>query len=241
MEHSTFGQIIASLRKECLDPATSRPWTQQQLAQATGLSERVIANLEWGEKATLDGEILERLASAFRLTTLERREFFALAVEVASNAVMASVAAQAQAADQMLALFANLLQPAFLYDDYFDIVAANHAALVLHGITPAWLEHLAEKYKRPNFIHVIFAEDSPMRHSMQIGWHLLAQNNLHQFRAMGLRHRHTARWNDLMARLRTLHGFIGEWMVLHDAQGDFYRRYFTCRHSPAIRRLDISL
>lgn len=223
MEHSTFGQIIASLRKECLGSDTGRPWTQQQLAQATGLSERVIANLERGEKATIEGEILERLASAFRLTTLERREFFALAVEAVSTAAEAPMA-QSQAADQMLAIFANLLQPAFLYDDYFDIVAANHVALVLHGIMPAWLDHLAEDHGRPNFLHVIFAGDSPMRRSMQVDWHLLAQHNLHQFRAMGLRHRHTARWNDLMARLRALPGFIGEWMIVHDAQADFYGR-----------------
>ena len=48
-----------------------------------------------------------------------------------------------------------------------------------------------------------------MRHSMQAGWKWLAQRNLHQFRAMMLRHRHTTRWYDLMAQLRMLPDFGG--------------------------------
>jgi transcriptional regulator with XRE-family HTH domain len=224
MERSAFGQIVASLRKECLDPHTGRPWTQHQLAEATDLSERIIANLERGEKAMLDGAMLERLAAVFRLTTLERREFFALAVEVAAKAAAAPIAAPGQAADELLAIFAQLAQPAFLYDDSFDILAANHAALVLHGIDPAWLQRLAEESGRPNFLHLIFAPDSPMRRSMQADWRMLAQHNLQQFRAMTLRHRHTARWNELMARLRTLPDFAAEWLAARDAQADFPSR-----------------
>ena len=224
MQRSAFGQIVASLRKECLDPYTGRPWTQTQLAEATALSPRVIANLERGGRATLEGEVLERLAAVFQLTMLERREFFALAVEADSAAVAPPVFTPEQAAEQMLAVFANLHQPAFLYDDYFDILAANYAALTLHGIAPAWLHALAEETGRPNFLHVIFAPDSPMRYSMQAGWQWLAQHNLHQFRAMALRHRHTTRWNDLMARLRTLPNFGGAWIAARGAQEDFYSR-----------------
>ena len=63
-----------------------------------------------------------------------------------------------------------------------------------------------------------------MRCSMQAGWQWLAQRNLHQFRAMALRHRHTARWNDLMARLRTLPDFSAAWLAARGAQEDFYSR-----------------
>lgn len=201
MQRNAFGQIVASLRKERRNPLTGRPWTQEQLAAASSLSLRVIANLEQGKKATLDGVMLENLASALQLTTLERREFFTLAIDLEDGSATAPVFDVAAADAELLELFAGLHQPAFLYDDYFDILAANHAALMLHAIEPLWLQNLAGEGERPNFLHVIFAPDSPMRRSMQAGWRMLALRNLHQFRAMTLRHRHTTRWHDLMAQL----------------------------------------
>jgi len=63
-----------------------------------------------------------------------------------------------------------------------------------------------------------------MRRSMQAGWRMLALRNLHQFRAMTLRHRHTKRWNDLMAQLRTLPNFTIAWMAAHATQEDFSSR-----------------
>lgn len=223
MQRNTFGQIVASLRKERRDPLTGRPWTQQQLATASRLSLRVIANLEQGKKATLDGAMLESLATALQLTTLERREFFTLAVDLKDEELAVAPVYDVAAADaELLELFAGLYQPAFLYDDYFDILAANLAALTLHGIEPGWLQSLAGEGERPNFLHVIFAPDSPMRRSMQDGWPMLALRNLHQFRAMALRHRHTTRWHDLMAQLHTLPDFSAYWEETHFGQADVY-------------------
>jgi transcriptional regulator with XRE-family HTH domain len=235
MERSAFGQIVRSLRKEQLDPVTGEPWTQEQLAAASGLSARIIANLEQGRKATLEGETLVRLAGALALGTLERREFFALAVEVEVEAATApaALAAPQQAADPMLEVFAELHQPAFCYDDYFDILAANHAALVLHGIEPAWLHTLAAASGRPNFLHAIFAADSPLRTSMQGAWHTLALRNLQQFCAMALRHRHTARWNERMAQLRALPDFDSHWRAARTAPEDFASRLRVHRYTHA--------
>jgi transcriptional regulator with XRE-family HTH domain len=224
MQRNAFGQIVASLRKERRDPLTGRPWTQEQLASASRLSLRVIANLEQGKKATLAGAMLENLAAALQLTTLERREFFTLAIDLEDGAAIAPVYDVTAADAELLELFASLHQPAFLYDDYFDILAANHAALTLHAIERGWLQSLAGEDERPNFLHVIFAPDSPMRRSMQAGWRMLALRNLHQFRAMTLRHRHTARWDELMARLRTLPDFSAYWEETHFSQMDNYSR-----------------
>jgi transcriptional regulator with XRE-family HTH domain len=224
MQRNTFGQIVASLRKERRDPRTGRPWTQQQLATASRLSLRIIANLEQGKKATLDGAMLESLAAALQLTTLERREFFTLAIDLEDGSAAAPVYDVTAADAELLELFAGLYQPAFLYDDYFDILAANPAALTLHAIEPGWLQSLAGEGERPNFLHVIFAPDSPMRRSMQAGWRMLALRNLHQFRAMALRHRHTTRWHDLMVQLRMLPDFSAYWEETHFGQADIYSR-----------------
>lgn len=222
MQRYAFGQIVASLRKERRDPHTGRPWTQEQLAAASRLSLRVIANLEQGNKAILDGAMLENLASALQLTTLERREFFTLAIDLEDGSAVAPVFDAAAADAELLELFAGLHQPAFLYDDYFDILAANHAALTLHAIERGWLQSLAGEDERPNFLQVIFAPDSPMRRSMQTGWRMLALRNLHQFRAMTLRHRHTTHWHDLMAQLRMLPDFSAYWEETHFSQADIY-------------------
>lgn len=194
------------------------------LAQASRLSLRIVANLEQGKKATLDDDLLKRLASALQLTTLERREFFTVAIDVHGYVLAAPTFNAEETVGDLLDIFANLHQPTFLYDDYFDIIAVNHAALLLHNIEPVWLQSLAEENGRPNFLHVIFAPDSPMRRSMQEEWNMLALCNLHQFRAMSLRHRHTTRWNDLMTRLRTLPDFTIVWMATHAAQEDFSSR-----------------
>jgi len=224
MQRNAFGQIVASLRKGRRDPRTGRPWTQQQLAEASRLSLRIIANLEQGKKATLDGAMLESLAAALQLTTLERREFFTLAIDLEDGIASAPVYDVTAADAELLELFASLYQPAFLYDDYFDILAANVAALTLHTIEPGWLQSLAGEGERPNFLHVIFAPDSPMRRSMQDGWRMLALRNLHQFRAMALRHRHTTRWHDLMAQLHMLPDFSAYWEETHFDQTDVYSR-----------------
>jgi hypothetical protein len=59
---------------------------------------------------------------------------------------------------------------------------------------------------------------------MQVGWRMLALRNLHQFRAMTLRHRHTTRWNDLMAQFRMLPNSTIAWMAAHATQEDFSSR-----------------
>lgn len=88
MHPKEFGQLVAALRKEQFDPVIGKAWSQKMLAQSTQLSERVIANIEQGQKINLEVEILVRLANAFRLTTLERREFFAAATRLSDPEVV---------------------------------------------------------------------------------------------------------------------------------------------------------
>jgi hypothetical protein len=59
---------------------------------------------------------------------------------------------------------------------------------------------------------------------MHAGWKWVAQSNLHQFRAMALRHRHTTRWHELMAQLHMLPDFSAYWEETHFDQMDVYSR-----------------
>ncbi len=224
MQRTTFGKIIAALRKERFDPVQARGWTQKYLAQIAGLSERLMANIEHGEKVNLEGDILARLADAFCLTTLERREFFALAAEVTLDQTVNPSHDPQQIREQIFIVINGLQQPAFVYDDYFDIVAANHSSMALHGISSEWLQQLAVQQGAANFMQVIFAPDSPMRLSMARNWEGLAGGNMSQFRAMSLRHRHTQRFRTLFTYLCSLPDFLTFWNSTQHVHSDFASR-----------------
>jgi transcriptional regulator with XRE-family HTH domain len=224
VRRSTFGKIVAALRKERFDPIQGRAWTQRHLAQAANLSERLVANIERGDKVHLEPDVLAGLADAFSLTTLERREFYALAAEVTNDQTVNSTHDPQQIRAQVNTVINGIHLPGFVYDDYFDIVAANHASLVLHGIPSEWLQQLAAEHGAANFMHVIFAHDSPMRRSMARNWEALALGNMSQFRTMSLRQRHTRRFQVLFARLCVLPDFFSCWSSAQHAQSDFASR-----------------
>lgn len=224
MHRSTFGKIVAALRKERFDPVQGRAWTQKQLAQTANLSERLVANIERGDKVHLEADVLSGLADAFSLTTLERREFFALAAEITHDQSVNPAHDPQQIREQVNTVINGTHLPGFVYDDYFDVVTANHAALTLHGIPSEWLQRLAAEQGAANFMHVIFAADSPMRRSMARSWETLAYGNMNQFRAMSLRHRHTARFQVLFARLCALPDFFTYWSSTHHTHSDFTSR-----------------
>jgi hypothetical protein len=224
VRRSTFGKIVAALRKERFDPVQGRAWTQKHLALATNLSERLVANIERGDKVNLEPDILGSLADAFSLTTLERREFYALAAEVTHDHAVNPTHDPLHIRQQVNTVINGIHLPGFVYDDYFDIVTANHASLTLHGIPSEWLLRLAAEHGAANFMHVIFAHDSPMRRSMAKNWEALAYGNMSQFRAMSLRHRHTQRFRVLFARLCALPNFLEYWSSTQHAQSDFASR-----------------
>ena len=88
MEHQAFGKIVAALRKEQINFTNGNRWNQTDLAEETGLTPSLVGRIERGQQARLDGEILTQLARAFNLTSLERREFFAMASEVTDKEIV---------------------------------------------------------------------------------------------------------------------------------------------------------
>jgi len=60
MNRTDFGKLIAALRKEHFDPMAGKTWTQQMLAERSGLLPRAIGKIERGQKAALDADTLLR-------------------------------------------------------------------------------------------------------------------------------------------------------------------------------------
>ncbi len=217
--HKAFGPIVAELRKGQFDVTTGKVLTQQRLAQKIGASPRLIEAIEQGNKSYLDAEILVKLADAFALTTLERREFFALATGVPEQHLTLHSYPPATILSPLLAILGELQQPAYLHDDFLDIVAFNAPFSAFWGI--ANIDHIRPQ-KTINTLHGIFADVSPARTILSQMWHTIALRNVCLFRALSLRYRHTVYFKDLFQQLCRLPNFSTMWMYTQHEDQDFY-------------------
>ena len=224
MEHSTFGQVVAALRREQFDFSSGHSWTQRQLAKETGLTVRIVGKIERGEQARLDAEILQGLAQAFQLTSFERREFFAMASEVADAALVRAALGSEDVFTQVWALLDTLCAPAFLMDPFADLIGVNRALLAFHDLSLDQLKAARATAAGANNIVLLLAPDGRLRHILGRGWRPIALANMQQWRAMTLRYRHTARFRQLFSALSACPDFYGLWADSHEDGYDDYSR-----------------
>ncbi len=135
MDHVTFGHFVAALRKEQTSFRNGQNRSQQDLASESGLTQRTVGRTERGEQARLDGEILGAVAKAFNLTSIERREFFAMASEVTDQEIVREDLCDNEVFTEVWELLNDLHAPAFLTDSFCDIVGVNRSLLSFHGIS----------------------------------------------------------------------------------------------------------
>lgn len=123
--------MVAALRREQINFHNGQNWSQQDLANETGLTSRVVGKIERGEQARLDGETLRSLARAFNFTSLERREFFAMASEVADGKIVRKDLCDQEVFTEVWGLLDDLCAPSFLTDPFSDFVGVNRSLLSL--------------------------------------------------------------------------------------------------------------
>lgn len=222
MEHRTFGKIVAALRREQFDFASGHSWSQQQLAEATGLTARIVGKIERGEQARLDGEILQGLARAFELTSFERREFFAMASEVTEAGLMRATLGDEGVFGQVWRLLDTLCAPAFLMDPFADIIGVNRALLAFHDLSLAQLRATRTAGGGANNLVLLLAPDATLRRMLGRGWRPIALANVQQWRAMTLRYRHTPRYRRLFTSLCAYPDFQRLWADSHEDGHDDY-------------------
>lgn len=222
MKHRTFGQVVAALRREQFDFTSGHSWTQRQLAKKAGLTVRIVGKIERGEQARLDAEILQGLARAFQLTSFERREFFAMASEVADAALVRAALGSEDVLTQVWALLDTLCAPAFLMDPFADIIGVNRALLVFHDLSLAQLKSARATAAGANNIVLLLTPGGRLRQVLGRGWRPIALANMQQWRAMTLRYRHTARFRQLFTALSAYPDFYGLWADSHEDGYDDY-------------------
>ena len=207
MERKMFGKVV----KEQIDFDSGYSWSQEKLAKETGLTTRIVGKIERGSQVRLDRGTLQDLARAFRLTSLERREFFAMASEITDEAIVRADLNHQDVFAQVWATLGTLCTPAFLMDSFGDLVGANRAVLDFHKLN--WSQFNAARCSagNVNILSLLLAPDAPLRLVLGPGWHAIALANMRQWRVMTLRYRHTARFRNLFAALSDYPDFQMLW------------------------------
>ncbi|NPA30673.1 MAG: helix-turn-helix transcriptional regulator [Chloroflexi bacterium] len=206
MDWREFGRLIRHLRFE-LAETEMRKITQEELDRRCGFPLGTVGRIERGDMRRLDQEHLVALADAFRLTQLERREFFLAANGVPTEKIYSYPGAPPPEEELNLLLqgIRDLPYPAFVTDVYMDFVYAHHSALALWGITDEILEEARAYRLVPNAIYYSFHPRFRFE-SMFVDpgeWFHLAVGNVQLFRRATLRYRTHRYWDYLMHRMQT--------------------------------------
>ena len=211
MERKMFGKVVAALRKEQIDFNSGNNWSQEKLAEETGLTTRIVGKIERGSQVRLDRGTLQDLARVFKLTSLERREFFAMASEITDEAIVRDDLNHQEVFAQVWATLGTLCTPAFLMDSFGDLVGANRAVLDFHKLNWSQFNAVRCSAGNVNLLSLLLAPDAPIRRVLGTGWNPIALANMRQWRVMTLRYRHTSRFRNLFTALSVYPDFQMLW------------------------------
>lgn len=203
MKRKEFGELIAALRQDL-------GWTQFQLAEHAEVAWAMISQIERGVKKHFEPQFLFKLANAFQLTTLERREFLLAAsgldqkeiVRQPSAAMLTDVFNIRKALDKMIDLTGQLRLPAFLGDVYGDVIAANHVILSFFKLPPSFVELADQIPAGYNTVRFNFSKDLAARSHVVDNWDRYALYSMRTFRENSLRYRAQPYFKYLMSIFR---------------------------------------
>ncbi len=198
MDRREFGLLIKAMRYEVLRQQGSR-WTQAELARRVNATPKVISNLERGIRVNLEPELLLRLADAFRLTSRERTVFFECATGLRLENVPRPGHSAEEIMDSVLGMLRQYRLPAFVVDDYDNVVAAND--IILHLVSGGWglMDDAPQQPGGFNVMRIVFSDHSPLgRNIVEERENFLLQT-VYFFRFVTLRSRATRAYQDMMA------------------------------------------
>jgi transcriptional regulator with XRE-family HTH domain len=190
MNRKDFGELVAALRQDL-------GWTQFQLAEYSELDDAIVSQIERGVKKHFEPQLLFQLANAFQLTTLERREFFLAAsgldqkemVRQPSAATLTDVFDVSKTLNKMIELTGLVRLPAFLWDVYGDIIAANNIILSFFRIPTEFVEKAGQIPAGYNVCRFSFGKDLVARSLVIENWEQFALNTMRAIRENSLRYR----------------------------------------------------
>ena len=237
MKRKDFGELVAALRQDL-------GWTQSHLAENADIENAVVSQIERGVKKYFEPDLLFQLANAFQLTTLERREFFLAAsgldqkemVRQPSAATLTDAFNVRKTLEKMIEVTGQVRLPAFLWDVYGDIIAANNIIVSLFRVPPEYVERANEIPGGYNVCRFSFGKDLVARSRIIENWEQFALNSMRAFRENSLRYRAQPYFKYLMKifRNRTEYPFFDRyWKLVSSIEQDkdVDQDYFSYMHS----------
>ena len=210
MEQLSFGQLLGSLRREHSD-APGKFWTQKDLAEKAGLSKRTIERLEEDTLKKLEVNLLRSLAETLNLTTMERKEFFLAALGLDHSDIAAEGSLPTETLEHLISTLAHLRVPAFIYDAYSDILAANESVLQLMLVPPELMALMKDRIAGFNLMQIVFGPDLQFHKLVGVQWETSARYNMQIFRSASLRYRHRKYFQKIFQELYRLPNFRRYW------------------------------
>ena len=116
----------------------------------------------------------------------------------------------------------SLCLPAILYNQFYDVIGVNSIALAFHGISRDMLSKGTKGTTNANFLHFMFAPQSPLRISLKNQWSYFVQRNLLQFRHISLRYRYTDYYQALFDSLNQYKDFRDAWAATKGIEKAMY-------------------
>ena len=213
MDRKAFGKLIAALREEHLDFSSKGMgvWTQSKLAQEANLPEKTISQIEQGRKMNFDAQTMTQLAHALKLGLREQLALFAASSEVGIDPKNLGHLEASQAFQMFSNLIEGIRLPAFISDQYTNVLLSNSIALEVLDVSETMINTAPQTVSGFNLLRVVFATESTFRKLMGEQWNILAESSLRFFRAATLRYRHTDRFRTILAELSDLPDFREFW------------------------------
>ena len=192
-----------------------RPWSQQYLGQRSGLGTVIIGKIERGERQCLSEDVLIRLMDALELTSSERREFLLAATGVEKAHLSRGDQSKEEVLDKLMAVAGHIHTPAYIVDNYCDLLSTNRAALEILALDVEGLR-LSDVRQHPLGLNMLYFVVSPVavRHFqalMQDYWINYVRQNMLLFRTCTLRYRADPYFRQLLRGLRRYRYFRRYW------------------------------
>lgn len=202
MNRKNFGLLVESLRVERFD-SDGKHWTRDHLAEISGLSYKIIENIEYGKKSKITEDELSMLAKAFQLSTMEKREFFIGALDLEENTINADYPNAIEIFEnKIMPIIQDIGFPTMLINRFYDIIAVNSLISTIYGIDPhgALMSVTTEKII-PN-IMTILVENPVIKETIndeQLKNYIRV--NLKHFKTATLRYRYEPQYKKLFNKL----------------------------------------
>jgi transcriptional regulator with XRE-family HTH domain len=182
---------------------------RDEVAQLAGIGVSWYTWLEQGRDITVSDQVLESLASVLQLDVEERSHLFFLARG------MVPVLDGKQGTDSLTSAYQSVLDalgtsPAYLMDQYFNVIAWNESACRVFG------DFALRSERDRNLIWSIFMR--PSEQEFYVNWEQAAQNAIMSFRAVYDRHAGEMWVEQLVADLKQASPEFRTWWPRHDIE-----------------------